>query len=65
MLAEIRAKKPFNGQRARLTVDGALPNNAVRCDHVEMVHMIAMCLRVLRDALVLQVECSCVLRLIY
>ena len=25
MLAEIRAKKPFNGQRARLTVDGALP----------------------------------------
>ena len=26
MLAGIRAKKPFNGQRARLTVDGALPN---------------------------------------
>ena len=25
MLAKIRAKKPFNGQRARLTVDGALP----------------------------------------
>ena len=25
MLAEIRAKKPFNGQRARLTVDGARP----------------------------------------
>ena len=25
MLAEIRAKNPFNGQRARLTVDGALP----------------------------------------
>ena len=26
MLAEIRAKKPFNGQRARLTVDGARPS---------------------------------------
>ena len=25
MLAEIRAKKPFNGQRARLTIDGARP----------------------------------------
>ena len=31
MLAEIRAKKPFNGQRARLTVDGARPSNSDGC----------------------------------
>ena len=29
MLAEIRAKTPFNGQRARLTVDGARPTKYI------------------------------------